>query len=135
MQRVYPDRSDEFEKNIDSIKKNKNVTDKQIEDAYIAQLKKDLANNKQFTFYVKGTTRLSPEAGIILKYFKASPSERDKYKQAVIDMALDIAKKGIGTESGSPDKVKYFELGSFLASYKDVQSFVMPEIDKCYSQD
>jgi len=134
MQRVYPDRADEFQKNIDSIKKNKNVTDKQIEDAYIAQMKKDFANNKQFTFYVKGTTRLSPEAGIILKYFMASPSERDKYKQAVIDMALDITKNEIRDGRESSYGIKGKEFGQFLSAYKDVQSLVMPEIDKYLDQ-
>ncbi len=46
MQRVYPGRADEFQKYIDSIKKNKGVTDKQIEDAYVVQLKEFCANNQ-----------------------------------------------------------------------------------------
>jgi len=134
MQRVYPERADEFEKNIASIKKSKNVTDKQIEAAYIALLKQDFAKNKQLTFYIKGTTQLSPEASIILKYLVASPSERGQYKKAVIDMAIDITRKATQDGSGSPADVKENEFNHFLSCYKDIQDFILPEIEKYYTQ-
>jgi len=134
MQRIYPERTDSFQKNIASIKKNKNVSDKQIEDAYIVLLKQDFAKNKQLTFYTKGTTQLSQEASIILKYLMASMSERGQYNQSLINMALDITKKADRDGKGSPADIKYDEFGSFISSYKDIQDFILPEIDKYFSQ-
>ncbi len=134
MQRTYPKKSDSFQKNIDNIKKSKGVTDKQIEDAYIVQLKEFCANNQQFTFYVKGTRQISPEVSILLRYLTASPSDCGKYKSDIIRLAKNLTVKSLSDGHGSIARNKQEEFSIVISNYQDIEDFVMPEVDKIYAQ-
>ena len=134
LSRTYPERADYYTKQLNKVYEVSGVSKKAIEDAYIAQLKEYCANNDYFTFYIPGTKQLSPEVSSILKYLTAAPSERAKYKQDIIKITQNITKMSIRNGTGSPAQKTYDEFNLLITNYKDIESFVLPEIDRVYAQ-